>query len=179
MSTMVGLQLRGRPVLVAGGGPVAARRTVALVADGAQVTVVAPALCEDLVDLVSAGAVTWMDRGVREDDLEDVWLVHAATNDSRVNAQLCGWAEQRRLWAVCASDAAAGSARTPATCDRAGLMVGVLSQGSADPLRVAYVRDQLAEYLQSGPVDLRGRRCAPAGEPAAAGPGRVLLGVGP
>ena len=39
--------------LVAGGGPVAARRAARMVSDGALVTVVAPSLCEDLVDLVA------------------------------------------------------------------------------------------------------------------------------
>ena len=37
MTTLVGLEVEGRPVLVAGGGPVAARRATALAADGAVV----------------------------------------------------------------------------------------------------------------------------------------------
>jgi len=39
------LDLHGRRVVVVGGGPVAARRAARLVEDGADVHVVAPALC--------------------------------------------------------------------------------------------------------------------------------------
>ena len=173
MTTLVGLDVSGRPVLVAGGGPVAARRASSLAADGALVTVVAPHLCEDLIDLVAAGALAWHDREVVETDLDGVWLVHAATDDARTNAEVCGWATERRVWSVCASAADRGTARTPATIEHAGLTVGVISQGAPDPARTSTVRDRLAETLYSGDVDLRRRRPMPAG-------GRVVLvGGGP
>ncbi len=54
MTTLLGLDLAGRTVLVAGGGPVAARRARAMADDGAHVRVVAPQVCEDLRDLVAA-----------------------------------------------------------------------------------------------------------------------------
>jgi uroporphyrin-III C-methyltransferase/precorrin-2 dehydrogenase/sirohydrochlorin ferrochelatase len=137
------------------------------------VTVVAPQLCEDLVDLVADAAVRWVAREVREDDLEGVWLVQAATDDRRTNEQVCRWATERRVWSVNAGDAAAGSARTPATTTTRDLVVGVASTGSPDPARVAAVRDALATALDEGAVDLRPRR--PRGRP-----GRVVLvGGGP
>ena len=173
MTTLVGLEVSGRRVVVAGGGPVAARRAASLARDGAVVTVVAPQLCEDLVDAVADGTVGWVDREVAEGDLELAWLVHAATDDAGVNAQVAQWATTRRIWSVCASDAELGSARTPATTEHAGLLVGVVSTGAADPQRVRLVRDQLATTLQSGEVDLRARR-------RVGGAGRVVLvGGGP
>ena len=174
MTTLVGLDLTGRAVLVAGGGPVAARRVTALLEDGALVTVVAPHLCEDLVDAVLDGAVTWVGREVCEDDLDGAWLVHAATDDASVNARVSAWATGRRLWSVCASSVELGTARTPATVTHAGLVVGVASQQDADPMRTKAVRDQLAELLTTGAPDLRHRR-RPAGSR-----GRVtLIGGGP
>ncbi|GAA2168976.1 uroporphyrinogen-III C-methyltransferase [Pedococcus bigeumensis] len=158
MTTLVGLDLSGRRVVVAGGGPVAARRAAALARDGAVVTVVAPQLCEDLVDAVSDGTVAWVDREVEERDLADTWLVHAATGDPGANARVSQWATARRVWSVCASDAELGTARTPATTEHAGLLVGVVSTGAADPHRTKAVRDQLEQTLQSGVVDLRARR---------------------
>ena len=173
MTTLVGLDVAGRRVLVAGGGPVAARRVAPLVSDGALVTVVAPQLCEDLVDLVLEEAVAWQRREVVEADLEDAWLVHAATDDPETNEQVCRWATARRVWSVCASAAEHGTARTPASTSHAGLTVAVASKGSADPGRVVSVRDQLAAGLTTGVVDLRHRR-------RGARPGRVtLIGGGP
>jgi len=176
MTTLVGLDLHGRRVLVVGGGPVAARRVSSLLEDGARVTVVAPQLCEDLVDQVLADAVVWQARGVHESDLDGVWFVHAATDDAGVNAEVCRWATDRRVWSSCASDARRGSARTPATTRHAGLTVGVASVGDPDPGRAARVRDQLADTLVAGTLDLRHRRAPAAGR----GLGRVtLVGGGP
>lgn len=173
MTTLVGLEVSGRRVLVAGGGPVAARRAATLCADGALVTVVAPRVCEDLRDLVVDGAVRWEDREVAEGDVDGVWLVHAATGDPAANAALCRWADERRVWCVDAGDGRKGSARTPATATHAGLVLGVVSDGDPDPARVAAVRDALATELTCGSLDLRRRRQRP-------GRGRVVLvGGGP
>ena len=185
MTALLGLHLSGKPVLVAGGGPVAARRAAALASDGADVTVVAPALCEDLTDLLVAGAVHWVDRDVAEPDLDGVWLVHAATSDREVNDAVCRWASARRVWSINATDASRGSARTPATCTHAGLAVGVVSVGAPDPGRAVAVRNVLDLALSSGEVDLRARRrpADTAGRPpqgAPMGAGRVILvGGGP
>ncbi|KQU66570.1 siroheme synthase [Phycicoccus sp. Root563] len=175
MTTLMGLDLAGRRVLVAGGGPVAARRALSLVADGALVTVVAPQLCEDLVDAVVDGVLTWVDREVAESDLEGAWLVHAATDDVRTNRRVSAWATARQVWSVCASVVKDGTARTPATTRHAGLVVGVASDGGADPARAGSVRDQLALALQTGDLDLRRRR-----RPRTGWTGRVVLvGGGP
>lgn len=174
MTTLVGLDLAGRAVLVVGGGPVAARRVASMLEDGAQVTVVAPQLCEDLVDRVLAEEVAWHRRPAQQSDLADVWFVHAATDDPEVNAQVCEWASHRRIWSVCASNAGRGSARTPATTRHAGLAVAVTSVGDPDPARAMRVRDQLADTLTTGTIDLRHRRRGGDGS------GRVtLIGGGP
>jgi uroporphyrin-III C-methyltransferase/precorrin-2 dehydrogenase/sirohydrochlorin ferrochelatase len=182
MTTLVGLDVTGRPVLVAGGGPVAARRATALVDDGALVTVVAPALCEDLADRVQDGSIEWRDREVLESDLDGSWFVHAATGDPATNADVCRWATERRIWSVCASAVDDGTARTPATVEHGDLIVGVVSAGDPDPSLSRSVRDQLAQLLVSGAADLRSRRRrSPATSGGAAGGvGRVaLVGGGP
>lgn len=174
MTTLVGLDVTGRRVVVVGGGPVAARRATALARDGALVTVVAPQLCEDLVDAVVDRTVEWVDREVEESDLAEAWLVHAATDDAGTNALVSQWATALRTWSVCASAAELGTARTPATAEHAGLLVGVVSTGDADPQRAKVVRDQLEGTLLSGGVDLRARRRREGGR------GRVVLvGGGP
>ena len=53
------LRLLGRPVLVVGGGPVAARRAKGLLDAGASVTVVAPEASPALLELAEAGLLTW------------------------------------------------------------------------------------------------------------------------
>jgi uroporphyrin-III C-methyltransferase/precorrin-2 dehydrogenase/sirohydrochlorin ferrochelatase len=173
VTTLLGVDLAGRDVLVAGGGPVAALKASAIVRDGALVRVVAPAVCEDLRDLVDSGAVEWSAREVETDDIAEAWLVVAATDDAEANRSLCAAATARRVLSVCAGSAADGTARNPATTDVAGMRVGVVSVGTPDPRRVTRVRDALAAHLASGSVDLRHGRRTP-------GPGRVaLVGGGP
>jgi uroporphyrin-III C-methyltransferase/precorrin-2 dehydrogenase/sirohydrochlorin ferrochelatase len=171
MTTLLGVDLRGRRVLLAGGGPVAARRATALLADGADLRVVAPELCEDLAELATADALEWCRRPVIEADLDDVWLVHAATGDRGVDGAVARWAADRHLWCVVASAADRGTARTPATAVVGEIRLGVVSEGAPDPGRASAVSAALADALREGRVDLRRRRT---------GLGRVLLvGGGP
>jgi uroporphyrin-III C-methyltransferase / precorrin-2 dehydrogenase / sirohydrochlorin ferrochelatase len=85
------LDMAGRPTLVVGGGPVAARRAAGLVAAGARVTVIAPAICEDLLDLVAEGSVAWLPREATADDVSSGAAVIAA---ARPAARVTGPAER-------------------------------------------------------------------------------------
>ncbi|MCL3861618.1 uroporphyrinogen-III C-methyltransferase [Actinotalea sp. K2] len=171
MTALLGVELTGRRVVVAGGGPVAARRVQALRVEGADVLVVAPQLCEELVELVEDRVVRWRCGEVAEHDLDDAWLVHTATGDRAVDTQVATWAESHRTWCVNAGEATTGTARTPVTTRTGDLLVGVVGTGAPDPRRSRAVRDHLAEVLRSGEADLRRRR---------PGPGRVVLvGGGP
>ncbi|ACQ81042.1 uroporphyrin-III C-methyltransferase [Beutenbergia cavernae DSM 12333] len=173
MTTLLGLDVAGRTVLVAGGGPVAARRARALLDDGARVRLVAPEVCEDLAELVAAGTLDWSARDVAPADLDGAWLVLAATGSAAANRELAAWAEAARVWCVNAGAAHEGSARTPATTRSGDVLVGVVTDAraaAADPGRSRAVRDRIAATLADG-VDQRRRR---------PGPGRVVLvGGGP
>lgn len=175
MTALLGIELTGRRVLVAGGGPVAARRVQALRVAGADVLVVAPQLCEELAELVEDRVVRWRCGDVQEQDLDGAWLVQTATGDRAVDAAVAGWAEARRTWCVTAGDVSVGTARTPAVTQTGDVLVGVVSTGAADPTRSARVRDHLAATLRSGAVDLRRRRSSGRVVLVGGGPGDVDL----
>lgn len=158
MTTLLGVDLVGRPVLVAGGGPVAARKVSALAGDGAMVHVVSPMLCEALVDLVDEVTVRWSRREVSLDDVDGVWLVVSATGDAPVDRAVCARATAGGTFSICAGAADEGTARTPAVLDHAGLRVGVVSTGRPDPARTASVRDALSVHLETADLDLGPRR---------------------
>jgi uroporphyrin-III C-methyltransferase/precorrin-2 dehydrogenase/sirohydrochlorin ferrochelatase len=197
--------------VVVGGGPVAARRAAALVEAGALVEVIAPFVCEDLTALVTSDRLRWVPRDYLPGDLtlkdrpgpdthdasesrlgavsEPAWLVHTATGDPLVDAQVAREAEAARIWCVRADDAAASSAWTPAVARGA---VGTASEGltvavsaDADPRRATAVRDAVLAALDSGSLPVRRvRRTGPVGGADAAGAaastGRVaLVGGGP
>lgn len=181
------LDLRGRRVVVVGGGPVAARRAAGLVCSGARVDVIAPALCEELQDLSRGATLEWHARDYVVGDLVDpepAWLVHTATGTPAVDAAVADQAEAARIWCVRADDHTRSAASTPAVARGAigspaeGLSIAVT--GGADPRRAVAVRDAVAAALDSGLLPVRRVRPAAPSPEAPPAVGRVaLVGGGP
>ncbi|MFS0702448.1 bifunctional precorrin-2 dehydrogenase/sirohydrochlorin ferrochelatase, partial [Cellulomonas sp. 179-A 4D5 NHS] len=127
MTALLGLRLTGRRVVVAGGGPVAARLVQDLLVEGPRVLVVAPQLCEALLDMHRWGLVEWRAAEVRAKDLDGAWLVQTATGDRATDAAVAGWAEERRVFCVTSGDVRGGTASTPATTRLGDVLVGVVA----------------------------------------------------
>ena len=164
-----GLRLAGRKVVVVGGGHVAQRRVPALLAAGAVVEVVSPAVTPAIEGLVGSGEVTWHERGFESADLDDAWYVIAATDVRAVNEEVSRAAEERRVFCVRSDDATRASAWTPAVGRHAGVTVAVL--GNRQPQRSAAVRDEIVSALRDGVIDAEAHRDRT--------PGVVLVGGGP
>lgn len=172
MTTLVGISLTGRRVVMVGGGSVAARRLPRFLDEGADIVVVAPELSDGVRELVERHALSWMPRPVRAADITDAWLVHTATGDPRVDARVAAWCERRRTLCVNASDGAHSTTRLAAETRSGDVVVGVVSDTGVDPRRAARLRDAVASLLRDGRLPLRRRRTG--------GAGRVdLVGGGP
>jgi uroporphyrin-III C-methyltransferase / precorrin-2 dehydrogenase / sirohydrochlorin ferrochelatase len=180
----LGLRLAGLRVLVVGGGTVATRRVPALLAAGANVTIVTPELTPALRGLADAGRVTWHERRFVASDIDGVWLVHAALDDPHAAAEVSAVAAEHRVFCVRADDRAAATAWTPAVTRHGAVTVAVL--GGGDPRRSMAVRDRIAHGLEGGALDPASTPSVP--EPAAAGPEKppagstgsvTLIGAGP
>lgn len=150
------LRLLGRPVLVVGGGPVAARRAKGLLDAGAQVTVVAPVVSAALRELSDGGLLTWEPRPYLPSDVDGVWFVQTATGDPAVDTQVSKDAEAQRIWCVNASDHEASAAWTPAVAVVDDVQIAVNAGG--DPRRAMALRDAVATALETGDLPLRRRR---------------------
>ena len=163
---LVGLRLRGRKVVVVGGGSVAQRRLPLLVATGADVHVIT----RSATPVVEAMAgITLQLREFRDEDLDGAWYAIAATDDPEVNAAVVAGAERRRIFCVRADIAVEGSAVTPASFEYEGLTVGVLAGG--EHRRSAAIRSAIHEALQAGVIT--------ADAPTAVRTGVALVGGGP
>jgi uroporphyrin-III C-methyltransferase / precorrin-2 dehydrogenase / sirohydrochlorin ferrochelatase len=157
---LLGLRLRGRRVVVVGGGGVATRRIPALLDAGADVVLVSPSVTTSLEDLSAAGRIHWTARRYEEGDGDGAWLVCACTDDPTVNAAVAAAAEQQRTWCVRADDAQASAAWTPASGRADEIRIGVLS---GDPRRSAAVRDAIIAGLRTGQLSARHGRGHRAG----------------
>ncbi|SFT46772.1 uroporphyrinogen-III C-methyltransferase [Arthrobacter sp. ov118] len=152
------LRLLGRPVLVVGGGPVAARRAKGLLDAGARVTVVAPDASPAMAELAGAGLLSWEPRRYGPSDVDGVWFVQTATGDPAVDARVSADAEAQRIWCVNASDHEASAAWTPAVAVVDDVKIAVNAGG--DPRRAMALRDAVATALDAGDLPLRRRRAS-------------------
>lgn len=94
------LPLRGRKVLVVGGGTTAVQMVTALRSSGALVRVVAPTQIRPLTELAAQGLIEIANRQYQARDLAEAWLAFACSDHQSVNAALAFDAEQARIWCV-------------------------------------------------------------------------------
>ncbi len=145
----VNLDLRGRPVLVVGGGPVAARKVAGLLRAGADVTVVAPTAVRELADDPD---VRWFRREYQRGEIASYRLGITATDDPEVNALVAGDAEAAGVFVNSADDPANCSFTLPAVARQGDLQLTIStngrSPGLARWLRRHYERELSAGYDQ-------------------------------
>ena len=134
--------LAQRPVLVVGGGEVAARKVASLLAARARVTVGAP----ELAKLAGDGRIQHAEGEYREEWLDGAWLVIAATTDRAINAAVARDAAYRRVFANVVDDAELSTFHVPAIVDRSPLVVAISSGGSA-PMLARRLRERLETLL--------------------------------
>lgn len=145
--------LTERPVLVVGGGDVAARKTAMLLRAGARVTVGAPVLAPELRELARQGRVNWRAGAYQSDWQDGAWLVVAATRSRPLNLRIAsdGHARQRLVNVV--DDPALSSFQVPAVIDRSPLLVAISSSGTA-PMLARRLRERIESLLDPALVSL-------------------------
>jgi len=121
------LDLQDAPVLIVGGGEVAARKRALLRQAGAAVTVVAPDRFEPA-------------------DVRGVRLVIAATGDALVNAAVAAAAREANAPVNVVDDASLSSFIMPAIVDRSPLLVAI-STGGAAPVLATRLRARIEALL--------------------------------
>jgi uroporphyrin-III C-methyltransferase/precorrin-2 dehydrogenase/sirohydrochlorin ferrochelatase len=147
------LDLAGKPVLLVGGGDVAARKFALLSEAGAVVTVVAPALGAEMAAAVAAGSARHVEREFAAGDVQDVWLVVAATNHRAVNASVAAAANAARIPCNVVDDRELSSFIMPAIIDRSPVQIAV-STGGTSPVLARLIRERLETLLDGslGPL---------------------------
>jgi siroheme synthase-like protein len=146
------LKLEGRRVLVVGGGRVAAGKLRALLDAGAEVAVVAPDVC---AEVLAAGVRVERRRFVPQDVDGVAFVVAAAPPD--VNRDVARAADRRGVFVNAVDDMASANAYAPAIVRRAGVTLAISTDGAA-PALAGLVREALEAVL---PDDLdRWMECA-------------------
>jgi uroporphyrin-III C-methyltransferase/precorrin-2 dehydrogenase/sirohydrochlorin ferrochelatase len=140
------LKLADAPVLVVGGGEVAARKVELLRRAHARVTVVAPALSASLEEQLAAGTIAHIAGEFHPNHLDGARLAIAATDRHSVNAWVAHQAERRNVPVNVVDDRELSRFIMPAIVDRSPVIVAVGSSGDA-PVLTRRLREKLESFL--------------------------------
>ncbi|HXE97293.1 MAG TPA: bifunctional precorrin-2 dehydrogenase/sirohydrochlorin ferrochelatase [Dongiaceae bacterium] len=147
MSTLaLNIRMYGKLAVIIGGGAVALRKLRSLLAAGASIRLVATTVCPEIAALQDSGEIEVRVGNYRVADLDDAFLVIAATDNSLVNEQVSADARGRRILAAVADNPAAGDCTFPAILQRGDLEIAV-STGGRCPTFAVDVRDGIAEHI--------------------------------
>lgn len=140
------IDVSGMTILVVGGGAVAERKIIVLLAAGATVNVIAPEIAPRINQLAAHGALQLKKRHYVPDDLNGIFLAVAATNDPQVNRQIAADARQNGILVSVADAPETGNCTFPAVLRRGDLGISVSTNGTYPGFAVE-IRNILASVI--------------------------------
>ena len=147
MATLaLNIQMDGKLAVVIGGGTVALRKLRTLVKAGALITVVAMDVRPEIAALAESGALAVRSGSYESTDLDNAFLVIAATDNAMVNKRVAVDARERGILVAAADSPAEGDCTFPALLRRNDLEIAV-STGGRCPAFAADVRDCIAGVI--------------------------------
>ena len=147
--------LKGREVLVIGGGEIALRKARLLSEAGAVLRVVAPDVEPELSELVQKGGGRTLLRCYEANDLAGCVLAIAATDDEPLNAQVFQDARKLGMPVNVVDSPELCTVIFPAIVDRSPLMIAVSSGGDA-PVLARLMRARIETWVPSVYGELAG-----------------------
>ena len=142
------IDIDNRPCLVVGGGMVATRKVRLLLQTGALVTVIAPTLSSNLLQLQEEQRIQYVAEEFNEHHLTDYSLVFAATDDAITNKQIAEIARLRNIPVNVADKSTSGDFIIPSIVDRSPVTIAV-SSGGASPILARLLRTRLESVIPS------------------------------
>lgn len=144
----INLNISNRLCLVVGGGAVAARKIEALLFSEALVRVVSPEVCRKISEYAGRGQIEWVRREYRDNDLEGVFLVFAATDQPAVQGQIILQAKKSGILLNSVDSPGQCDFQVPAKVRRGDLLIAI-STGGGSPALSTRIKHRL--YLDFGP----------------------------
>lgn len=148
------IDLTDRTVLVAGGGRIALRRVRTLLQFGAQIRVVAPRLCQEILEMEKGKTIRAVQREYEKEDIAGAALVLAATDSREVNRQIFEDCHAEGIPVNVSDDRTLCDFYFPSVVMTDATVIGI-SSGGTDPGKTKEIRRQIERTLgQSGWYEL-------------------------
>lgn len=139
----VSLNLKGRNCLIVGGGKVAERKLKSLIKAEANVTLIAPKINSILQEMGEVGAFHYLDSKYQANDVNGFFLVIAATNCSKTNAQIGADADAEAIL-FNSANSSEYSNFYPAAATQCGDIQLAVSSNGQNP----YLAKKIRKYLE-------------------------------
>lgn len=144
MMTPLLFNLKNKKALVVGGGKVAARRIVILLENGMQVIAVSPDFSEGIIKTEN-NQLTLIYAGYHKDQLADIDLAVAATDNRALNGQIKKDCQAQKIWCNRVDDPDDSDFIFPSVIRRGDLTLSVCTEG-ASPFLTKQIVAELAEH---------------------------------
>ncbi|MBU7592056.1 NAD(P)-dependent oxidoreductase [Metabacillus halosaccharovorans] len=139
------IDVNNRQVLVIGGGKIAYRRLLLFLDEGANITVISPEVINDIEDLSQKKQILWKQKKIELSDLQQAFIIVAATNDPAVNEWVAENVNNNQLVNV-ASDMTKGNFIVPKSVKKGRLSISVSTNG-ASPKWAKEICEQLSSQF--------------------------------
>jgi precorrin-2 dehydrogenase len=136
------LKVIDKPVLVAGGGEVARRKVASLSDCGARVTVTSPKLDSVLEYMAFQKEIIWKERNFEPADINDMFLVIAATDDRETNKFIAKLCKSKDILCNIVDALEECTFIVPSSIERGPLSISVSTSGIS-PTLAASIRQEL------------------------------------
>lgn len=146
------VELEKQKVLVVGGGMVAQRKIETLLQYGAEIRIVSQELTDQLEQFVEAGKIRLMGSEFNVKQLDDVFIVIAATDDSELNAMISAEAKSHGILINAVDQPSDCTFIVPSIIKQGDLLVAVSTSGKS-PALAKKIRKELETKFGKGYKD--------------------------
>lgn len=136
------VDLKGKRVVVVGGGAVALRKIESLLECGASVDVISRELNPELKELQDKGKIRVLGREFKEEDLQGAFLVIAATDDTALNSRVSKAARDRGMLVNAVDQPSDCDFIVPSVIKRGDLVIAVSTSGKS-PAMAKRIKEKL------------------------------------
>lgn len=134
------VDIKGKKVIIFGGGRVAYRKAVQLMNEGANLTIISVEICPEIKELVKEGKVKLLSKEAEAKDCEQAFLVVLATNDASIHQRITRYLPPTML-VTNVSATEKGNCHLPASITRGKLQLSISTNG-ASPMFAKKIKEE-------------------------------------
>ena len=137
----------GKKCLIVGGGKVASRKLIPILESNMTVNMISSDIADEILEIIkNKKNFTYEQRNFEVKDINDQFLIIAATNDKSINSLIAKLAKEKNILVNMAEDSIKGNVLIPSVVDRSPIKIAI-SSGAASPILTRLVKTKLETII--------------------------------